>query len=379
MKKTLLRLFSILLSLSFLLALTACGQNETETVTIGLVCPVTGSAASYGETMINSAELAVEEINNAGGIAGQYKLELVIEDDEGTPAKAVTAAQKLINQDGITVLIGAQASSCTLAVMEVTAAAGIPQIAPASTALSIVEQGNEWIFRNAAADTLQTSQVLQFSMDELGVESIAILYEATDYGVGGAELLEQYAADYGVEVTSVESYNTGDTDFSVQLTKIARDSPDAVMVWGFYTEGALILRQAKQYGVNVPFLGGTGWAAPMLVELAGDAANGIYFSTPFSPANPAENVQSYVSAYEEKTGGSEPDFNGAQTYDSVYLIKKAVEEGDSTDPKVIRDTMKNFSEAYSGVSGTIKFEENGEVSKDVSIVTVENGQHVVVR
>lgn len=377
MKKTILAL--TLAMFVVFTALTGCAQQKNEVIKIGLVCPVTGSAASYGETMIQSAELAVEEINAAGGVDGKYTLELIIEDDEGTPAKSVTAAQKLINQDGISVLIGAQASTCTLAVMEVTASAGIPQIIPASTALSIVEQGNEWIFRNAAADSLQTSQVLKYAMEELGASSIAILHEATDYGVGGATLLEQYASEAGVNVTNMESYNTGDTDFSVQLTKTAANNPDVVMVWGFYSEGALILKQAKQYGVDVPFMGGTGWAAPKLVELAGEAANGIFFSTPFSPVNPAENVQSYVKGYKEKTGGSEPDFNGAQTYDSVYLIKKAVEDCKSTNPKNIRDAMKNFTEGLNGVSGVIKFQPNGEVSKDVSIVTVEDGEHKVVR
>ena len=180
-------------------------------------------------------------------------------------------------------------------------------------------------------------------------------------------------------MTNVESYNTGDTDFSVQLTKIAGNSPDAVMVWGFYSEGALILKQAAQYGVDVPFMGGTGWAAPKLVELAGEAAEGIFFSTPFSPANPAENVQNYVKGYEKKTNGATPDFNGAQTYDSIYLIKKAVEEAGSAEPKAIRDAMKGFKEGLDGVSGVIKFQPNGEVAKDVSIVTVEGGEHKVVR
>ena len=380
MKRNWLRILLVLtLAAVLALPLTGCGKEKTETVKIGLVCPVTGSAAAYGETMVNSAKIAVDEINAAGGVDGKYQLELLIEDDEGTPAKSVTAAQKLINQDGIKVLIGAQASSCTLAVMEVTASAGVPQIAPASTALSIVQLGNEWIFRNAAADPLQTSQVLAYAIDELGATSIAILHEATDYGVGGADLLEQYAAEQGIAVTTRESYNTGDTDFSVQLTKIAAGNPDVVMVWGFYSEGALILKQAKQYSVDVPFMGGTGWASPMLVNLAGDAANGIFFSTPFSPANPAENVQSYVKAYEAACNGSDPDFNGAQTYDSVYLVKKAIEECGSTDSVKIRDAMKNSTEPLHGVSGNIQFDETGEVIKDVNIVTVTNGEHVVVR
>ena len=165
----------------------------------------------------------------------------------------------------------------------------------------------------------------------------------------------------------------------MQLTKIAAGNPDAVMVWGYYSEGALILKQAQQYGVDVPFMGGTGWASPMLVELAGEAADGIYFSTPFSEANPAENVQAYVKSYEEHYEGSVTDFNGAQTYDSIYLIKKAIEEGGSTDPKVIRDTMKNFSEGLDGVSGNITFDANGEVVKDINIVTIVNGEHQVVR
>lgn len=379
--RNILKTIALALSVILICGLfTACSKaSKEETLKIGLVCPATGAAAAYGETMINSANLAVKEINDAGGVAGKYMIELIIEDDEGTPAKSVTAAQKLINQDGIAVLIGAQASSCTLAVMEVTAAAEVPQIAPASTAMKIVELGNEWIFRNAAADPLQTSQVLKFAQETLGTKSIAILNEATDYGVGGATFLQQYAEEMGITVTDVESYNTGDTDFSVQLTKIASGNPDAVMVWGFYSEGALILKQAAQYGVDVPFMGGTGWAAPKLIELAGDAADGIYFSTPFSPSNTAENVQNYVKAYEEAYEGKSTDFNGAQTYDTVYLIKKAVEESGSIDSTAIRDALRNSQEPYVGVSGSIQFDANGEVIKNVNIVTVINGEHVVVK
>ncbi|MGI6586331.1 MAG: ABC transporter substrate-binding protein [Lutisporaceae bacterium] len=192
-KAELLHVFAFLLITVMILgSISGCSKPEQtmqtdkkEPLKIGLVTPVTGSAAAYGETIVNSAKLAVEEINAAGGVDGKYTLELIIEDDEGTPAKSVNAAQKLINQDKIKVLIGAQASSCTLAVMEVTSAAGIPQIAPASTALSIVQLGNEWIFRNAAADTLQTSQVLKFAKDSFNVKSVAVLNEATDYGTGG--------------------------------------------------------------------------------------------------------------------------------------------------------------------------------------------------
>lgn len=370
---------SLLLTILMVVILAVTVAANAETVKIGLVCPVTGSAAAYGETMINSAKLAVEEINAKGGIAGKYPIELLVEDDEGTPAKSVNAAMKLINQDEINVLIGAQASTCTLAVMEVTQANEVPQFIPASTAITITQQGNEWIFRNAAPDPLQTREVLKYAQEVLGATKIAILNEATDYGVGGATLLEQYAKEMGMEVTASEQYNTGDTDFSVQLTKIASGSPDVICVWGFYSEGALILKQARQYEIPAKFMGGTGWAAPKIVELAGEAAEGIFFSTPFSPANPAENVQAYVKGYTDANPNSTPDFNGAQTYDSVYMIARAIEETGKTDSKSIRDGVRAFAEPFHGVSGEILFDENGEVVKDLFIVTVQDGAHVVVR
>ncbi len=354
-------------------ALARGGEQE---LVLGLVSPLTGPAAAYGETQQNAVRLAVDEINAQGGIGGKLKIRLVSEDDEGTPSKSVTVTQKLVSQDEIHVMIGAQASTCTLADMEITGKAGVPQIAPSSTALAITQQGNKYIFRNAAPDSVQTNQIMKY-LSENGKKRIAVIYENTDYGNGGGDLIVKNAGNFGLDVTTVEAYNVGDKDFSVQLTKIKNDEPDAIIVWGFYSEGALLVKQVEQYGVDALLMGGTGFASPKFVELGEGAADGFIFSTPFTTANPEPRVQEFLKRYVDRYK-SEPDMNAAQSYDAVYIIAKAVEKnGFDLNRDKIRDAIA-ATEAHPGASGTTSFDQNGEVIKDVNLVRIENGKYNVI-
>lgn len=359
-----------------IMVLTGCSSAEKEELRLGLVSPLTGSGAAYGETQQNAVLLAVKEINDEGGIGGNIPVVLFSEDDEGTPSKSVTVTQKLINQDDIHVMIGALHSTCTIADMKVTEKAGIPQVAPSSTSLSITEQGNQWIFRNAASDRLQTAQLFEYATKELNLKKPAILYEASDYGTGGFNLLKAVAEEQGVEVVAVESFNTGDKDFSVQLTKIKNLDADVLFVWGYYSEGALIARQAEQMGLNIQMMGGTGFASPKFIELGGESTNDFIFSTPFIPSNPDPKVQEFVKKYEEAYG-SIPDMNASQAYDATYIIKEAVERA-GLDSEKIRDEIR-ATDKYPGVSGTTSFDENGEVIKNILIVKIENGAYEILK
>ncbi|WP_367566421.1 ABC transporter substrate-binding protein [Lacrimispora sp.] len=346
-----------------------------ETVTLGVVGPLTGNAAASGQVQANAVEMAVEEINAAGGIDGKYMIKLVKEDDEGVPAKSVTVTQKLVNQNNIDVLIGALNSSCTLADMEITAANKIPQITPCSSAQSIVEQGNEFIFRTTATDTTHIKTLLQYFRDKIKGKKVAVLYESSDFGTGAFSKIQEMASEYGAEVAASEMYNSGEKDFSVHLTKIKQANPDAIIIWGYYTEAALISKQAKQNGIEVPLIG-TGYNSPKLVELGGDAVNGLIFTTAFTEANPDEKVQAFDKKYKEIYQQSY-DQNAPQAYDSVYLWADAVKRAGTVEGQAVRDALLATKD-FEGVAGIYNFSPNGEMVKTLMVVQIQDGKHTII-
>ena len=350
-------------------------EDGKETVTLGVVGPLTGNAAASGQVQANAVEMAVEEINAAGGIDGKYMIKLVKEDDEGVPAKSVTVTQKLVNQDNIDVLIGALNSSCTLADMEITAANKIPQITPCSSAQSIVEQGNEFIFRTTATDTTHIKTLLQYFRDKIKGKKVAVLYESSDFGTGAFSKIQEMAPEYGAEVAASEMYNSGEKDFSVHLTKIKQANPDAIIIWGYYTEAALISKQVKQNGIEVPLIG-TGYNSPKLVELGGDAVNGLIFTTAFTEANPDEKVQAFDKKYKEIYQQSY-DQNAPQAYDSVYLWADAVKRAGTVDGQAVRDALLATKD-FEGVAGIYNFSPNGEMVKTLMVVQIQDGKHTII-
>jgi len=351
------------------------GKDGKETVVLGCVGPLTGNAAASGLVQANAVEMAVNEINEAGGIDGKYMIELVKEDDEGVPAKSVTVTQKLVNQNKITALIGALNSSCTIADMEITAASKIPQITPCSSAQSIVEQGNEFIFRTTATDTTHIKTLFKYFKEKINGQKVAVLYESSDFGTGAFGIIQELAPEYGIDVAANEMYNSGEKDFSVHLTKLKQAEPDAIILWGYYTEAALICKQAKQNGIEVPLIG-TGFNSPKLVELGGDAVNGLIFTTAFTEANPDEKVQAFDKKYKEIYQQSY-DQNAPQAYDSVYLLADAIKRAGSLDGQAIRDALLATKD-FEGAAGVYNFASNGEMIKDLMVVQIVDGKHTIV-
>lgn len=349
----------------------AAGDSELR---LGLVSPLSGSGAASGFVQSTAAKMAVNEINAAGGIGGKIKINLISEDDEGSPAKSVAVTQKLVSQDRIHVMVGALNSSCTLADMQITQKAQIPQIAPSSTAASITQQGNKYIFRNAASDVTHVATLFKYATEKLNAKKIAILHESSDFGSGGQKLIVAKAKELGVQVAASEVYNSGEKDFSVQLTKIKGTNPDVIFLYGYYAEVALICKQVKQYDIRAPLIG-TGYNSPKLLELGGDAVNGLIFSTPFTAANPDQKVQDFIAKY-KKIANQDPDQNAAQVYDAIYIVAQAV-AAVGLDSQKIRDYIATMPE-YPGVSGNTRFDENGEVVKKIGLVRIENGKHVTI-
>lgn len=354
------------------------GDSSAQTLRIGLVCPLSGSSAISGVIMKNAAEMAVNEINDAGGINGSIRIELFAEDDEGVPATSVTVVQKLVEQNKVHAVLGAQLSSCTLANMEITKAAQIPQITPASSNVAITQQGNPYIYRMTSTDATNAKTLLKYCQS-LGYEKISMCYDSSDFGTGGYTIVAELAPDYGIEVADAEVYNSGDTDFSVILGKMDAAKPDCFFMWGYHTECAAIMTQMKQYGYDYPMVG-YGMNSPELVNLGGSAVEGIIICTAFDAANPDPVVQAFDQKYQELYH-STYDQNGPQSYDAVYLIADAVTRAiadgkDWTDGETLNAYIASAS--YTGATGTTAFDETGDMIKDLMVITIKNGEHEIV-
>ncbi len=350
-------------------------EEDEQVFRLGLISPLTGAGAASGAVQANAVKMAVDEINSQGGIGGKYMIELYSEDDEGVPANSVKVAQKLVNQDNVHAVIGALNSSCTLANMKITEKAGIPQITPSSSNATIVEQGNEYIFRTTATDTTHVKTLYKYITEKLNGKNVAIIYESSDFGTGAYKLLEKTAPEYGINIVQAEVYNAGEKDFSVQLTKIDNTEPDALIIWGYYTEAALICKQVNQYGIDIPLVG-TGYNSPMLLELGGEDVNGLIFTTAFTEANPDPNVQEFDKKYKEIFSSSY-DQNGPQAYDSVYLLAEAIVKAGTFDGKAVRDMLIGV-EDFEGVAGVYNFDERGEMVKDLLVVQIIDGEHTII-
>jgi len=369
------------LGLALILVLTAallagCSggtQPAAEEIKIGTIGPLTGDYATYGENVRRGVEIAVEEINAAGGVDGKM-LKLISEDTKGVADDAAKAATKLMEQDQVTAIIGAVLSGETNTAGPFANDAGVVMISPSSTATGIPDIG-DYIFRNCLSDDIQGAQLAEYAVTELGAAKFAILYAKNDYGEALKKAVEGKATELA-SVVAVESYNDGEQDFNAVLTSIKAKQPDTLYIAGYYTEAAKIAQQAKDQGLNVQILGADGFFSNKLVELGGDAVEGAIFTASFYPDDPAEAVQTFVAAYQDKNSEA-ADMFAAQGYDAMMLVVEALKVG-GTDRTAVRNALAEVKD-FPGITGKTSFFANGDCDKEVLILKVENGKFVKIR
>jgi len=381
-----LAVFALVLGL-VVCAIPALAADVAE-LKIGLVGPMTGPGAQYGQSMKEAAQLAVDQINSAGGVNGK-KVVLFMEDDESNPAKAVSSMQKLITSDQIAAAVGHYNSSCTLASMGVTQRSKVPHLCPISTAAAITAGGNPYIFRNCATNPMQVGQLADWVFNNLSKEGqvnrAAVLYENTDYGTGIMEVfVEKVKGNLNWEIVANESYNPGDTDMVAQLTSIKGKDPGVLLIGGNVTEGAQIVRQAKEIDFPVQFLALGGLSNDRFPELAGvENVEGIINVSYFEKDSPNPLAQKFVEAY-QKAYNKDPDMFAAATYEAVDIIAN-VSKGLGDDSwkslaklrQAITDGISDL-DGLPGVQGPTTFDENGQADKLVYIIRWENGKRVVI-
>ena len=363
---------SFLLSLT-LLAGISCSRSaqEANEIVIGEYGSLTGTTATFGISTRNGVDLAIEEINKAGGVLGK-QIRVVVEDDQGKPEEAQTVVTKLITSNKVVAIIGEVASSRTLAAAPVAQQARIPMITPSSTNPKVTEIG-DYIFRTCFIDPFQGLVMAKFASVTLKLKNVAILRDIkNDYSVGLADVFVENFKKMGGTIVVDQSYSEGDTDFSAQLTSMKSSKPEAIFVPGYYTEVGLIARQARKLGINVPLLGGDGWDSPKLYEIGGEALNGSYFSNHTSVDDPDPVIQKFVSDYKARFGET-PDSLGANAYDTARIVVDAIKRAGSTDPAKLRDALAQTKD-FPGIAGPITIDANRNAVKPAVILKVNNGK-----
>ena len=358
-------------ALAALVFLTACSKNQ-DTIKIGEYASLSGKEASLGQSSHQGTLLAIERVNAAGGILGK-QLELIVEDTQSKAGESGTAVRKLISRDKVVAILGEVASSRSLEGAPIAQAAKVPMITPASTNPQVTEVG-DYIFRVCFIDPFQGPVMAKFALTTLKAKHIAILSSSSSaYSVGLAKYFKEAFIAGGGQVVAEPKYQEGDKDFKAQLTSIKPPGVDAIFSPGYYNEGALIVKQARDLGITIPVFGADSWEAEALMELGGKAVEGAYLCSHYSPQDPSPRVQKFVAAYKERWGtGFAPDSNASLGYDSVLVLADAIKRAGSTDRAKIRDALAATKD-FPAVTGTITINEKRDASKNAVIVTVKNG------
>ncbi len=349
----------------------AKGSVASDEILFGEVSSLTGQEATFGQSTHNGIMMAVKEINAAGGIDGK-KIRVITYDNQGKPTEAASATTRLIVQDKVHLILGEVASARSLAMAPVAQRNKVPMITHASTNPQVTE-GKDYVFRTCFIDPFQGRVMAKFARENLKVEKVAVLRDVrNDYSVGLANFFVENFQGAGGTILVDQSYSAGDIDFKAQLTAIRASKPQAIFVPGYYTDVALIARQTRELGLDVPLLGGDGWDSSRLFEIAGEALDGSYFSNHYSLDNPDPKIRKFLADYEASYGRAS-DAMSALGYDAVQIAAEAVRRAGTTDGPALRDAIAQTKD-FVGVTGTITIDEGRNASKPAVVLEIKDGK-----
>lgn len=372
---------ALLLSLVLLLSSFSCNnQSKTNnglsstTIKIGYFGDLSGPTFNYGQSAINGVLMAADEINQAGGIEGR-RLDVVIEDDGGSPERAATLAGKLIDQDKVVAIIAGGTSGNSRAAAPKAQSAKIPLISPSSTDPAVTQVG-DYIFRACFVDAFQGEVMARFAANSLKAKKAAILFDFNSpYGRGLTEYFELSFSKLGGTIVGKLSYTQGDVDFKGQLSTIKAAEPDVIYIPGYYGDVALIAKQARLVGLNQPLLGGDGWDAPELWQLGGDSLNGSFITTHYSVDDPSAAIQQFVHQYKLRYGNLLPDAHAALGYDAMRVLADAISRAHSTDPTKLREALAQTKE-FAGVTGVISMDPSRNAVKPAVVLKLQDARYI---
>lgn len=352
------------------LAVLAPGFAQAQTIKIGVPVPLSGSSAAAGTDILNGAKLAAAKINAAGGLLGK-QIELVPEDDACDAQTAVQAAQKLVDA-GVVAVAGGYCSSAALPELTAFHRAGIPYVLDASTNPKLTEMGYDNVFRTIGRDDEQGPFAASFMKNSLHVKRAAVIDDNTTYAKGLAQNTVESLKKMGVDVVYADSITPGQMDYSPTLTKVSSLKPDVIYYTGYFSEAGLLVKEARQVGLKMTFMGGDGTNDPTLMKTAGPAADGMIITT--APlAQFLAGAHDYLDQY-NKSYGQGPGPYSVYEYDAVGVTAKAIADAKSAKPADISAALHKITN-YPGATGTIGFNAKGDRSRAVYItVVVHNDQ-----
>jgi branched-chain amino acid transport system substrate-binding protein len=356
--------------------LSGCGKPgggaAGDTIAIGEFASLSGKEAAFGQSSHKGTALAIDDLTAAGGVLGK-KINFIYEDNRSTPGESATIVKKLITRDNVIAVLGEVASGRSLEAAPICQANKIPMISPSSTNPKVTETG-DYIFRVCFTDPFQGKLLAEFAKRSLKAQKMAIFSDVSaPYSVGLAQFFKEPFVANGGKIVAEEKYTGGDKDFKAQLTAIKSQSPDAIFVPGYYTEAGLIVSQARQLGITVPIFGGDGWEAPELIQIAGAALEGTYYSTHFSAENQDPKIQKFVQAYKAKYNGETPDAMAALGYDSAMVLADAIKRAGTTEGPKLRDAIAATKD-YDGLTGKTTLNAQRDATKPAVIITVKDGK-----
>jgi branched-chain amino acid transport system substrate-binding protein len=359
-----------------------CSKDDASQIKIGLIAELTGDIPAVGASCKNAAEMAVAEVNAAGGIQlgdKKFKIKLIIEDNAGKADQSASAAQKLITQNKVVAIVGPNASRYALPAAEIAESGKVALITPWSTAPkatldSRTNASKKYVFRACFIDPFQGGVVAKFTLDNLKFRKAAVLYDvASEYNKGIAEIFKTVFEQNGGKIVAFETYTTNDKDFSSQLTKIRQAAPEIIFLPNYYSEVPLQIQQAKRLGIAAPFIGADAWGSEELLKLCGSDCEGYYFSTHYAADAAGEATRKFIADYRSRYSAT-PDDVAALTYDSFGLLKQALATAGKNDRQAVRDALARIPR-YDGVTGTMQFREgSGDPVKSAVILKIRDGK-----
>ena len=352
-------------------------SSSGDTIKIGGNLELSGAVASYGSSINDGAELAIKEINDAGGINGK-KIEYIVKDNKSESSEATSAAINLVTQEEVVAMVAPATSGNVQATVQIANEHKVPIVTGSGTneLITVNEDGsvNEYAFRTCFIDPFQGIVAANFATDELKAKNVAIYTDSSsDYAKGLAAAFKAQLEENGGKVVKEEAYVADDVDFKSTLTNLKGANPDFIFIPGYYEEVGLIVKQARELGITVPLMGADGWDSPTLLELAGaDALNNTYITNHYSSGDPDDKIQDFVKAFEAENG-SAPNAFHALGYDTIYYLKDAIERaGDNVTGEEIAKQLAATKD-LSLVTGTFTVDDKHNPVKSATVLEYVEG------
>ena len=341
-----------------------------EPIKIGFYAPITGPAAADGESAQRSADLAVKIINEQGGVLAR-PLQLISYDDAFSPDEAANVVRRLVEQDKVAAIVSGSYSFTTRAGAPIAQEAGVPFIAAYAVHPSVTETG-EYVWRIGALAPIQGQAGAQLVTDKFQAKNVAVLIVDNDFGVSLTDGFKKHAAELGMNIVYEETYPLGETDFRPLLSGIKDANPDVIYATGYYAEAAALVSQMKEGGMDIQVVGQEGYDSPTFLSLAGDAANGVVFTTDLNRDSDRQAVQQFLKEFQQAYN-EQADAVGASVYDAVQVIAAGIQAGGSTGPQDILKGLRSLENFDAAVTGPIiRFTDGREVVRPIGAQIVKD-------